>query len=226
MKNRGSSHATVTDDTALTDTLAPCFELWFDQENPVCTFVSEVGELSTHHSQRDEREIRNDDVERCAELLGICCADIRTFYDFHSIISSDAPMHLPISNIYSRHRASPSLEKAIRESSCGCSDVDHSCGMDVDAERFESRVQFATGPAHEWLRVGGEMDRIFGGNKRGWLRRSVRADSDKAGLDCASRLGSTLDKLAPNELSVESSTGQGDDSGRCPSALVVRSSSR
>ena len=173
----------ISNDPAAANQPLACFELWLDQQYPIGALSPESAHLPSNERQRDEGEIGNHDIERCANRNGIGMTDVRSFHDNNPGIAADPMVKLTISNIESDYFGGSALEKAIGEPSGRCTDVDRDATLDRHVEGLDRAVELRPGAADELSGRANDPEWILRGDQRRRLRRRVSAHSHAPGVD-------------------------------------------
>ena len=226
--DRASVEPGVGDDPALPDLVAADFELRFDQHDPVGAPGPQGRQGTGDDPERDEREIRDDQVEWRSKRGRIGMANVGAFNDRDPGVGAEAPVELAVSDVDGRHGNGPALKEAVGEPTGGRSHVDRRPPDDADAEPVDPGLELASASPHEPAHRFVKVDGVGGAHQRARPRFSDAPNPNEALGDRALSCGAAVGQLAPHELGVQSTAAQspGSATGRASPPAASSSSLR
>ena len=165
----------IANDTFLADLEAASLELRLHQGDNVAAAAEHRRYAREHVTQRDERHVDGDDVDRTVELGRLQVACVRALDDHDPWIASQPPIELAVTDIEGDDANRAPFEEHIGETAGRRADVESLATVDRDAKRIECMCQLDP-PAADIGMIGlpeGDF-RIFRDRGAGFLYRAAR----------------------------------------------------
>jgi hypothetical protein len=184
--------------------LATDFELRFDQGDQVTLVFQKSDQRREDHRQRDERQIRHDDVHRTSDVIGCDVANVDTLEDSHSLVVSNLRVELSVTDVDGDDGSNTVLEETVGESTSGSTRIDSGPPLYPQCTPLQSRKQLVSPTAHEPLGRTAQNESIRRCDQMGGLGSYCPIDQNPSRLDHLQGLLATRNERSTNEFGVES----------------------
>ena len=162
-------------------------------------------------SQRDERQVRDDQVGHERQVRGFQVPDVRPLHHRDARVVADLPRELAVPHVDRHHPSGARLQQAVGEPARGRPGVEAIAVTGIDGEPIEGRPELLSPAGDVSTRRADHLHRGVVGDQRGGLRGRAPGDGHPPRSDRGLRFRATARQSPAHELDVEPPTGHGVD---------------
>ena len=202
-KHRPGPQSRIGHDTTGTHLTASHFKLRLHHGNDIGVRGRAGGQRGQHCGQRDERQVRDHQIDCPADGVRCQFADIGPFDHPHPVIGSQRPRELSVSHIHRDHLGRTAIQQHLGESTGGRTGIQTAPAGNIDAEvleRADQLVRAAGDPGAFSGALDGKCCSHLDGGRRFGGGHPV--DGDPAGADQFRGLLSGPGQPTTDQLSV------------------------
>lgn len=133
-------------DTSLANLSLSQFELRLDEKQQIGGRGGQPRQHLTHGTQRNERQVGDDEIERAAEVCRRAVPDIGSIPHVDTRVPADRPVQLTVTDIDGANARGSVLEQTIGESSGRCTRIETAFTRRVDCESVQRCFELQTTP--------------------------------------------------------------------------------
>ena len=158
-------------------------ELGLHEQHQVGVFLGARLERGRDGQERDERQVRDGELDRTADLFRRQRSDVHAFEHHHAWIGTQRPRELTTSHVDGDDRRRAPLEQAVGEPAGRGARVERAPTVDSHLEVVERPGELLATARDESRRGLRDGDRLVAGDLAGGNPRGSATDPDPAGTD-------------------------------------------